>query len=165
MANVSFSGNVVRPDLRFTKSGKAVFSCSVPENHQRKNADTGAYEDSGTTWWRVNFWGNKLFTPEALAEAVGEGAFVNVIGRSETRSYEKDGEKRDSLEVNADTIGVMPKAPKGGAPQQSAQGGAWSNTQQPQQAPQGAWGNQNAPAPTWGQNTPQNGAQQFPAPF
>lgn len=155
MANVSFTGNVVRPDLKFSGAGQAYYTFSVAENHRRKNRDSGQYEESGTTWWRVTFFGNKLFTPEALAEAVGDGAFVLVEGRSESREYEKDGEKRTSLEVVANNVGIMPKAPKDGAPRQ-----------QPAGAPQGAqWGgNQQAPA-QWG-NQPQNGQQWGqPAPF
>ena len=155
MANVSFTGNVVRPDLKFSGAGQAYYTFSVAENHRRKNRDSGQYEESGTTWWRVTFFGNKLFTPEALAEAVGDGASVLVEGRSESREYEKDGEKRTSLEVVANNVGIMPKAPKDGTPRQ-----------QPAGATQGAqWGgNQQAPA-QWG-NQPQNGQQWGqPAPF
>lgn len=161
MANVSFNGNVVNPDLKFTNSGKAVFRFSVPENHKKKNQQSGQYEETGTTWWRCNFWGNALFTPEALAEAAQQGAFVNVIGRTETRKYEKDGEEKEAFEVTAETVGIMPKAPRdgqqgGGAPQQSQQApaGAWGNQGQQQ------WGGQPQQQAQWG--GPQQGA---PAPF
>ena len=109
MANVSFTGNVVRPDLKFSGAGQAYYTFSVAENHRRKNRDSGQYEESGTTWWRVTFFGNKLFTPEALAEAVGDGAFVLVEGRSESREYEKDGQARTSLEVVANNVGASLK--------------------------------------------------------
>lgn len=155
MASVTFNGNIVNPDLKFTNSGKAVFRFSVPENHKKKNPQTGQFEETGTTWWRCSFWGNALFTPEALAERAVQGEFVNVIGRTETRKYESNGEEKEAFEVTAETVGIMPKAPKDGAPRQ-----------QPAAAPQqGQWGgNQQAPA-QWG-NQPQNGQQWGqPAPF
>ena len=150
MANVSFTGNVVRPDLKFSGAGQAYYTFSVAENHRRKNRDSGQYEESGTTWWRVTFFGNKLFTPEALAESVGDGAFVLVEGRSESREYEKDGQARTSLEVVANNVGIMPKAPKDGAPRQ-----------QPAGAPQGGFGGQQAPAQQgWPQQQADPWAQQ-----
>lgn len=147
MANVNFDGNVANPEIRPTNSGKSYLRFSVAESHRRKNSRTDQYEDSGTTWWRVQFWGNKLFTPEALHEAISGGKVaVMVSGRTETREYEKDGEKREAFEVTADRVGVMPK---GGQPTSGGYG-----SQRPQEAPRGAqqgfggsqggWGSQDA---------------------
>lgn len=147
MATITFHGNVVNPELKFSNDGKPYYVFSVAENHQRKSRDTGNYEDSGTSWRRVSFWGNKMFSPEALAEVLLANEYALVTGDEETVNYtKKDGTPGSSVEVRAKHVGWTPKAPRDGA----AQGGSRNAFQQPQQAPQGAWGNQQAPAPTQG---------------
>ena len=86
MAQISFTGNIAKPDLKFSKAGKAYFTFSVAENHRRKD-QAGQWVESGTTWRRVTFFGNALFTPEALAEAAVQGSFVLVEGREETTYF------------------------------------------------------------------------------
>lgn len=118
MAQISFAGTVAEhPQIKFTADGKAVLGVSVAENHSRRDKASGEWERVGTTWRRVTLFGAKA---EAAAETLTKGARVVVMGREETRDYEKkDGEKGSSLEVTADHVAVVPDT-RGNAPQQPA---------------------------------------------
>lgn len=144
MSNITVVGNVSSPDVKSSRDGKQFFTFSLAENHRKKNSQTGEWENANTTWRRVTYFGSFPDQVEALAENVEQGARVIVEGREELREYAKDdGTKGYSLDVVANTVGVVPKAKQGG------QGGG--NFQQPQQSPQG---NQWGQAPQWG-NQPQ----------
>lgn len=144
MSTVSFKGNVGKVrGLQFSNDGKPRFSFSVAEGHGRFDKQNNQWQDTGTTWWSVTVFGRDA---EALAETIQEGAKqrVNVIGRAETREYEANGEKRTSLDVIADSVGVIPRAQQaqngaqnvaqglGGQPVAGGwgapQGGAWGGT-------------------------------------
>lgn len=60
--------------------------------------NTGFGEREVTTWWRVSIFGKKA---EAAAAHLNKGSAVIVSGLPQNRSYEKDGETRYSLELNA----------------------------------------------------------------
>ena len=120
MSNVSFKGNVGKVrGLQFSNDGKPRFSFSVAEGHSKPDGN-GGWTELGTTWWNVTVFGNGA---EALAETIQEGAKqrVTVFGRAETREYEANGEKRTSLDVIADSVGLIPRAQQQGQPSQGAQ--------------------------------------------
>ena len=139
MAQTAFTANLVAPvELKFAASGKAVAKGRVAENHRGKNAQTGEWEDQGTTWRNIVAFGAQA---EKLAE-VPKGSPLVVIGRESSRAYEKDGEQRQWTEVAIDSFGIAPKG-QSRASQPSPQGEQWNA---PQQAPQQqSWGGQ-APA-------------------
>lgn len=103
MNSVQIMGNLARdPNIRATKTGKAVASFTVAVN---RNYTTPQGEQKEITDW-VNCiaWGN-------LAEAVGnqlkKSSRVFVEGRFTTRSYEdQNGQKKWISEVNANFIAV-----------------------------------------------------------
>ena len=153
MASVAFKGFVGRVHgLKFSNDGKPRFSFSVAEGHRRFNKQTNEWEDTGTTWWAVTVFGKDA---ENLADVIAEGQkqLVTIAGRSSTREYDKqDGTKGTSLDVIADHVGLVHRAPSTGqpAPQQAQQPGQWGGQQSagfsapPQQDP---WsGGQQAPA-------------------
>ena len=149
MSTVSFKGNVGKVrGLQFSNDGKPRFSFSVGESHRRLDKQTNEWKDTGTTWWNVTVFGRDA---ETLADTIQEGAKqrVAIAGRAESRDYESNGEKRTSLDVIADIIGIIPSAPQQGNQQQQSQAGTnqgWGGQQQtPQQDPWGgtqqtAWG-------------------------
>lgn len=143
MSNVSFKGNIGKVrGLQFSNDGKPRFSFSVAEGHRALDKQTNDWKDTGTTWWNVTVFGRDA---ETLADVIQEGQKmrVAVTGRAQTRDYESNGEKRSSLDVIADIVGIVPA----GQPQQQ-------NTQQPTQS-QG-WGGQQQTAPAadpWGAPT------------
>ncbi len=102
MQNV-FVGNVGSdPELRFTPSGAAVVNFSLAVS-KRVKAEDGTWDDGPTTWYRVDAWRKNA---ENIAESLTIGDRVIVIGEVENRKYEKDGEKRYSLEIHATEVGV-----------------------------------------------------------
>ena len=126
MAQTAFTANLVAPvELKFAASGKAVAKARVAENHRGKNAQTGEWEDQGTTWRNIVAFGAQA---EKLAE-VPKGASLVVIGRESSRAYQKDGEDRQWTEVAVDAFGVVPKGQQS-SPRPSPQGEQWNNVQQ-----------------------------------
>lgn len=125
-APVTLTGRLTaEPELRFTQSGIATARFTVVTSRRRKN-DQGEWEDADTTFWRITAW-------RQLAEQVAEHGFekgqaVIVQGKAHLREYEThDGQKRQSLDVNADAMGPNLRWPPKGT--QRAQGGS-------QQAPE-----------------------------
>ena len=126
MAQTAFTANLVAPvELKFAASGKAVAKGRVAENHRGKNAQTGEWEDQGTTWRNIVAFGAQA---EKLAE-VPKGASLVVIGRESSRAYEKDGEQRQWTEVAVDAFGIVPKGQQS-SPRPSPQGEQWNAAQQ-----------------------------------
>ena len=126
MAQTAFTANLVAPvELKFAASGKAVAKGRVAENHRGKNAQTGEWEDQGTTWRNIVAFGAQA---EKLAE-VPKGASLVVMGRESSRAYEKDGEQRQWTEVAVDAFGIVPKGQQS-SPRPSPQGEQWNNVQQ-----------------------------------
>ena len=134
MATVSFKGNIGKVrGLQFGQDGKPRFSFSVGESHRRLDKQTNEWQDVGTTWWNCTVFGRQA---EDLADILQEGQKQQVVvsGRSQTRAYEHNGEQLTSLDVVADHVGLVHRAPQqqGGQFQQSQ--GAWG-----QPAPDNAW--------------------------
>ena len=126
MAQTAFTANLVAPvELKFAASGKAVAKGRVAENHRGKNAQTGEWEDQGTSWRNIVAFGAQA---EKLAE-VPKGASLVVIGRESSRAYQKDGEDRQWTEVAVDAFGIVPKGQQS-SPRPSPQGEQWNNAQQ-----------------------------------
>ena len=99
MNKVELIGNLTKePDVRFTKSGKAVASFTVACNNGR-NRQTG--EEYAPDYVPCEAW-------EKTAERMGElstGAFVLVLGKIKTRSWEgKDGKKQYKTYVLVDRV-------------------------------------------------------------
>jgi single-strand DNA-binding protein len=133
MSDITVSGNIGEPALKFTNSGKPVLEFSLAENHSKKNQQ-GGWDEDGTTWRRVSIWDKKA---EALAEVLKKGDRVLVQGQERLREYEaKDGTTGRSLEITAREVGVIPRAQ-----QNAQQQGGWGGQQQAANA--GGWGNDN----------------------
>lgn len=166
MGQTAFHGNLGKiHGLKFSNDGKPRISFSVGEGHSKFNKQTNQWDKTGTTWRNVTVFGKRA---EALAEVLQEGAKQQlvVIGREETREYEHNGEKRESLDCIADIVGIVPSAQQNTgngfqAPPQQAQpqpngGGSWAGTpaqdpwgtqsqQNPAQGNGGGWGDPNQP--------------------
>lgn len=160
MAHVSLKGNIGKVrDIQFGQDGQARFGFSVAEGHSRRNKQTQEWEDTGTTWWSVTVFGRQA---EALAEVIREGAKQRVVvsGRSSTREYESNGETRTSLDVIADSVGVVPSNPQNGqgAPQggQRAQGGGNARPGNSGPSQGQPWGQQQQTSYDWGTGNDQD---------
>lgn len=98
---ITVVGNVTAdPELRFTPAGKAVAGFTVASTPRTKNGDE--WVDGETTWLRCSAWEQLA---ENVAESITKGTRVIVQGAMSSRSYEKDGQTRTSLELRVDAIG------------------------------------------------------------
>ena len=103
MNSVQILGNLARdPELRFTKTGRAVVTFTV--------AATNTYIDSATNETKEQTAFINCVAWAKLGESVGnlkKGNRVFVEGRIQTRSYDtQDGQKRYVTEVVAGFIGT-----------------------------------------------------------
>ena len=100
-SKIQIVGNLGRdPELRYTPSGRAVTEFSVAVNQSTKSPQ-GEWVEA-TDWFRVSIWGER---GERAAETLRKGSRVLVDGRFRTREYEaKDGQKRMSLDISAETV-------------------------------------------------------------
>lgn len=98
------------PELRATQGGQSVLKLRL--------ATTETYLDKSNTrqerteWHSVTVWGKRA---EALAKILQKGSNIFVEGSIRTTSYEKNGEKRYSTEINASNILLTGKRGESGA--------------------------------------------------
>ena len=89
------------PEMRYTPNGRPVTQFNVAVNQSTKNQQTGEWVEA-TDWFRVSVWGDRA---ERAAENLRKGNRVFVEGRFKTREFEgRDGQKRTSLEITADSL-------------------------------------------------------------
>lgn len=98
-------GNLTRdPELKALPSGSSVASFGVAINRAWKDKD-GSKKES------VEFVNIVVFGRQAdtVSQYLKKGAGVFVEGRIQTRSWEKDGEKKYRTEIVADRVQFGPK--------------------------------------------------------
>lgn len=104
-----FIGRLVKdPELRYSADGTAMCNFTLACGWKTKTKEGAEFV--------------RIVAYQKLAEIIGEymkkGSQMYVAGRMTTRSYDKDGEKRYSTEVVADTMQMLGHAkPKGEAEQ------------------------------------------------
>lgn len=87
------------PELKYLASGVAVCNFSVATSEEWKDGEGNKQER--TDWHNVVAF-RKL--AEISGEYLKKGSKVLVEGKIQTRSYEKDGEKRYATEIVADSV-------------------------------------------------------------
>ena len=99
---ITIEGRVVDdPELRFTPSGLALAKFRLVASSRKKN-DAGEWVDDKTLWIDATCWRQLA---ENVAESIGKGDLVTVVGRLQTESWEnKEGEKRSKISVTADSV-------------------------------------------------------------
>src|SRR5580765_8827073 len=102
LCKVMIIGNLgADPEMRYTPSGRPVTQFNVAVNQSTKNQQTNEWVEA-TDWFRVSVWGDRA---ERAAENLRKGNKVFVEGRFKTREFEgRDGQKRTSLELTADSL-------------------------------------------------------------
>src|SRR3954464_1874840 len=102
LCKVMIIGNLgADPEMRYTPSGRPVTQFNVAVNQSTKNQQTGEWIEA-TDWFRVSVWGDRA---ERAAESLRKGNKVFVEGGFKTREFEgRDGQKRTSLELTADSL-------------------------------------------------------------
>ena len=128
-------GNLTRdPELRALPSGMNVVNFSIATNRTYKDRDGKKQEQ--TDFHNIVVFGRQA---DIVNQYLKKGSSVFVEGRMQTRSWEKDGEKKYRTEVVADRVQFGPKGSGGGA--RSSGGGQGGDDQTPpDEAPAGGAG-------------------------
>lgn len=135
---VTVIGNLTAdPELRFISSGAAVVNFTIASTPRTFDRQANEWKDGETLFMRCSLWREAA---ENVAETLRKGMRVIATGNLVQRSWDKDGEKRSSTEMQVDEVGPSLKYAtasvsrrekgSGGNPQSSAQRPA-----QPQPAP------------------------------
>ena len=76
----------------------------VATNDRVKNDTTGEWEDKNTSWWTIKAW--RLLAAQSKS-VIKKGMEVIIVGKIYEESWtDKEGVKRTSYEINADSISV-----------------------------------------------------------
>ena len=98
---VIITGNLTAdPELRSLPSGTSVCKLRVACNTRRKDNSTGEWVDK-PNYFDVTVWGAQ---GENCARYLSKGRPVAVDGRLEWREWEQDGNKREAVEIVADSV-------------------------------------------------------------
>ena len=106
------------PELKMTQGGQAVLKLrlATTETYLDKNQQ----RQERTEWHSVTLWGKR---GEALAKFLTKGERIFVEGSLRTSSYEKNGEKRYSTEINATNIILTGSKGRGAGDEMGGGGG------------------------------------------
>jgi single-strand DNA-binding protein len=98
---VVITGNLTRdPELRSTPGGTSVCKLRVAVNSRRKDGQTGEWVDK-PNYFDVTVWGAQ---GENCANYLSKGRPVAIEGRLDWREWEKDGVKRQTVEIIANSV-------------------------------------------------------------
>ena len=100
---ITVVGNVAwTPNHKVLASGAVVTDFRMAHTPRRLDKASGEWRDLETIWYGVTCWRGLA---DNVAQSVHKGDRLIVTGRLSQRSYEKDGEKRTVLEIDASSIG------------------------------------------------------------
>lgn len=133
MNRVTLFGNLAAdPELKATSGGQSVMKMRIACN-ERYQDKSGAWQDR-TEFVSVTVWGKRA---ESLHRFLQKGSCVLVEGSLHTSSYEKNGEKRYSTEVNAKTVLLAGRGGNGESTGERRQQSKPTSESRPQPAPSG----------------------------
>lgn len=100
---VTVVGNAVdTPARRVLDNGTSVVGFRVASTARRFDRDAGAWGDGDSLYLKVTCWRQLA---DNVSRSLVKGDPVVVTGRLFTRSYEVDGQRRSSYEVEAQSVG------------------------------------------------------------
>jgi len=100
---ITVIGNLVAdPELRFVPSGAPVANFTVASTPRTFDKQSGEWRDGEALFLRCSLWRQPA---ENVSESLSKGARVIVTGRLRQRTYEVDGQKRYSTELDVEEIG------------------------------------------------------------
>jgi single-strand DNA-binding protein len=98
------------PELKTIAGGQAVLNLRLATTETYLDRNNARQER--TDWHTVVVWGKRA---EALSKFLVKGSQIFVEGRIQTRSYEKNGEKRYATDIVANNIILTGRRAGGGA--------------------------------------------------
>jgi single-strand DNA-binding protein len=97
---VVLTGNLTRdPELRATGGGLAICKLGIAVNTRRKNSE-GNWEEK-PNFFRVTVFGRQA---ESCGQYLKKGRPVAIDGRLEWSTWETEGQKRESIDIIADSV-------------------------------------------------------------
>src|SRR5207248_7192462 len=97
---VVLTGNLTRdPEISATGSGLSVCKLGLAVNGRRKNSD-GNWEEKAN-FFRVTVFGKQA---DNCAQYLKKGRAVAIDGRLEWSQWEAEGQKRESIDIIAETV-------------------------------------------------------------
>lgn len=90
------------PEIKALANGAMVATVNIACNDRKYNKDTNSYEDGDTTFIRGSLWRTYA---ENVANSLRKGDKVIATGRLKMRSWEQDGKKRSTFELEIEEIG------------------------------------------------------------
>lgn len=155
---IVITGNMTRePELRRTNSGMSILTIGLASNGQRKNKQTGEWEDV-PCYVDCTMFGERA---EKVANYLHKGTRVEIEGKLSYSTWEKDGQKRSKHEIIIDEI-EFHNAQPGGYQQPPVQQGYYAP---PQPVPQYQPNYGQMPVTQAVQQAVANVAQQVPQPM
>lgn len=95
---VALTGNLTRePEVRYTNNNMAIASFSIAINRPRKKDGS----EGGTDFPRITVFGAQA---ENCERFLHKGSKVGIVGKIQTGSYEKDGQRVYTTDVVADRV-------------------------------------------------------------
>ena len=102
---VRLRGRLTRdPEMKYSTQGKAISKFNMAVQRPPKKDEKAA--DSGADFIQVTCWG---MTAEIVAKWLKKGSLVHVGGYIHTGSFEKDGVKRYTTDVYAESVDFLEK--------------------------------------------------------
>jgi len=103
---VTVSGNLTRdPELRTLPSGTSLCNLRIAHN-ERYKANDGDWADR-PQYFDVTVWSGLA---EYLAKNLTKGEKIVVSGRLKWREFETDGNKRQAVDITADSVVPVPRS-------------------------------------------------------
>lgn len=105
-------GNITRDiEVNYTAAGKAVATIGLASTHRFKS---GGEMKEETCFINAVIWGERA---ENCKDSLNKGDPILIIGRLQSRQYEKDGQKRNVIEVVVEDIQFMNRTKEGTSPE------------------------------------------------
>ena len=103
-------GNVGKdPEVRYFEKDVAVAHFTMATTERAITLANGTQVPERTEWHNIVAWRGLATLAEKY---IRKGAQIYVEGKIQTRSYEKDGIKRYTTEISAETIQLLGKKPE-----------------------------------------------------
>jgi single-strand DNA-binding protein len=120
------------PEIRTTNGGKSVANFSIATDETYKDAQ--GEKQKKTEWHNIVVWGNSV--ENFIRPYIHMGDLVYIEGKLQTRSWEKDGEKKYTTEINATDIKGLVTQRTDGAKPAASKGSRGSSKPTQQAAPE-----------------------------
>lgn len=112
---IAMVGNLTRdPEVRYTAGGSAVANLGIACNRRYKPQGSNEYKED-VCFVNAVIWGKRA---EYCGQQLKKGNPVFIEGRLQSRSWEKDGQKRTSIEIVVEDIQFLNRTKEGTSPEE-----------------------------------------------